>query len=467
MRVYEINNQEVTVEKSTLNIVDSANERTTASFVVAEPAFIIEEGMEVKITENDIVLFAGTIESEKETDNDYKRTAVYCTDYSQLIDTRVVIDAFTDTLAGDIVKKFITDVFSQEGISQGIIQDGAEILRAVFPYIGGNEAMNDVADRVGFAWEVDNDKNLNFYDRSTNLAPFQITENSVFYQLQVQKNRKNYRNRQYIRAGEDITQPIIKENPTPKPDGLSRTFVTRFPIATKPQIYIDNVEINQNDIGVNGSDQNKKFYYSLKSNTVTQDTSEAALDTESKIEITYRGFYPIIVVAENPHGIDERIAKEPGSGIYEKVNEERTIDTRDAALEFAQSKLEKYGIIPRIVTFKFYEHGLKGGQLLGINLPNRNLSGDFLIETVTTRDENGLTAYYVKCLDGTPLGGWERFFKDLAGKSTRLAIKENEILVLLNSVAETTEVTETTTDTTFACPIPNEDLYPSENLYPC
>jgi hypothetical protein len=245
--------------------------------------------------------------------------------------------------------------------------------------------------------------------------------------LTVKKTRSQYRNRQYIRAGTDITAEIVKEKPTPKPDGVSKTFVMRLPIALKPRIFLNSVEVDPADIGVNGLDKDKRYYFSYNSNTITQDASESVLTTEV-LEVTYRGLYPLLVVAETQEQVLARQSIEGGSGIHESIDQQQDLNTREAALEFAQGKLEKYGIIPKSVTFNTYDAGLKAGQLLTITNTFHSLSGSFLIESVTARDDNNLTLYSVKCLDGATVGGWEQLFKTLLQGNKKLVIRENRIL---------------------------------------
>lgn len=436
MRTYTINGNMVIAQRNSLNYNDKLNERTTCSFTVIDPAFEIEVGMEVEISEGATIIFAGSIDSANATGDKVKLVSVSCVDFSELIDKRIVANAYENELAGDIVKDFITTVFVEEGIIEGNIQDGPTISKATFNYDNGNVAMNYLAEVIGYSWYIDNLKQLNFFDRKTYNAPFELTDTSHNYKgLTVKKTRSQYRNRQYIRAGTDITGEIALEKPSPKPDGVSKTFVTRLPIALKPRIFIDSVEVLASDIGVNGLDLGKKYYFSYNSNTITQDASVATLTTQV-LEVTYKGLYPLLVVAESPEQVNARQIIEGGSGIHETIDQQQDLNTKEAALEFAQGKLEKYGIIPKTVTFSTYDAGLKAGQLLTITNAFHGLSGTFLIESVTARDDNGLALYSVKCLDGATVGGWEQLFKILLQGNKKLVIRENEVLVKLITFAD-------------------------------
>ncbi|MBC2721843.1 hypothetical protein [Desulfosporosinus sp.] len=431
MRTYTIAGNTVTIQKNSLSYNDTLNDRTTCSFVVIDPAFEVDIGMEVIVQEDADIIFAGTIDSALESGDKTNYVSLACVDFSQLIDKRIIANSYENELAGDIVRDFITTVFAEEGITAGNVQDGPVISKAVFNYDSGNIGMNYLADTTGFNWEIDNLKRLNFFDRATFTAPFELTNTSHNYQgLTVKKSRSDYRNRQYIRAGTDTTGEIPLEKPTPAPDGVSKTFVVRLPIAQKPRIFINSVEVIASDIGVNGLDTGKKYYFTYGSNAITQDNSVATL-TNQVLEVTYKGLYPLLVVADSPGQINSRKAIEGGSGVHENIIQEQNIDTRQAALEFAQGKLEKYGIIPKIVTFNTYEKGLKAGQLLQITNTKHNLSGKFLIDSVSARNDGVLTLYSVRCLDGASIGGWEQLFKTLLQGNKKLVIRENEVVVKL------------------------------------
>ena len=436
MRTYTIAGNVITVQKNSLSYSDTLNDRTTCSFVAVDPVFVIDVGMEVSV-EEDGTIFAGTVDSASESGDKVNYVSVSCVDFSQLIDKRIIANSYENELTGDIVRDFITSVFADEGITEGDVQGGPTISKAVFNYTDGNTSMNYLADVTGFNWEIDNLKRLNFFDRSTFATPFALTDNSHNYQgLTVKRSRSNYRNRQYIRAGTDITAEIALEKPTPKPDGVSKTFVVRLPIAQKPRIFVNAVEISALDIGINGVDTGKKYYWTYGSNAITQDSSVTTLLDTQALTVTYKGLYPLLVVAESPGQVTNRKTIEGGSGVHENIIQEANLDTRQAALDFAQGKLEKYGIIPKVVTFNTYEKGLKAGQLLSITNTKHSLNGTFLIDSVAARVDGVLMLYSVRCLDGASFGGWEQLFRTLLQGNRKLVIRENEVVVRLLSFTD-------------------------------
>lgn len=419
MRTYTIGGNAVTVKKHSLNINDRLNERTTASLTVIEPTFEITKGMDVVIQDDSTVIFAGKVFKPIKQGDIIEEYIVRCTDYSSMIDKRIIAEAYDNTLAGNIVKDLITKYFSEEGITEGTIQDGLTISRAVFNYDNGNVAMNYIADVTGYYWEIDKNKKLNFFAKETYTAPFDLID-GIYEDLTIEEDSANYRNRQYVRGGYTVSTLQTRSF---KGDGETQVFNLDLPIAEKPIIEINDVE--DTDVGIRGLESGKSWYWSKNDKSISQEESDTPLTSSDTITIKFKGFYPLMIVAENSGQINDRKTLEGGSGIYESITQESSLETQDSALEYTNSLLQKYGFIPKVITFNTYESGLKAGQLLTYD------SNQYLIESVTARDENNSILYSVKCLDGEIIGGWEKLFKNLVRNQSKLTIRENEILVKL------------------------------------
>lgn len=462
MRVYKIGGNEVRVMKRTLLISDKINERTTCSFIVVDPTFEITKGMEVVITDGVENIFSGKVFKPKSTGDSIKEISVSCTDYSTLVDKRIIAESYENMLAGDIVKDFILKYFIDEGITEGAIQDGPIIEKAVFNYDNGNKALNYLSDLTSFFWEVDKDKKLNFFDRATYNSPFDLTDTSLNYNgFTVEEDASNYRNRQYLRAGQDISTLQTREF---KGDGETAVWAVDLPIAKEPTIKVNGVI---KTIGLRGLTENMDFYWSHNDKTISQDRNGVKLTTSSILTVEFNGYYPIIVVADSIGEINTRKELEGGSGLYENVMEESSLDTRNSALDYTNKMLDKYGFIAKVVNFDTHIGGLRAGQLINIKNSQHNVSGDYLIESVTTRDDGAINIYSIKCLDGSKLGGWEKFFRGLVNSGKRLVIRENEILVKLNSIKDNfliPKFEETMTFNLHQYLICNTDIYCSEEL---
>jgi hypothetical protein len=283
--------------------------------------------------------------------------------------------------------------------------------------------------------------------------------------MDIEETRQEYRNIQFVRAGDSTTAVQVDETPSPKPDGKSKTFTLRFPVATKPIIKINTVAIDPADIGINGLDKNKKWYWQKNSRQVTQDDAETVLPDTSTITVSYQGLKPIIVRAENTTGIDERKLQEGGTGFYENLINEKNIDDKSAAIQFANGYLKKYGDISQKVNIYTSEQR-HAGQLIPIQSTQLDINDYYLITSANVAlDDLGRARYTITAASGEDLGGWVEFFRNLK-PSEQLEVRENEILVKVRTQTEIQGVQSSSTIKKFNALYPSDALYPSETLYP-
>lgn len=471
MREFRISGQKVLVAPG-WQISYKLNQRTTLSMTVVDLQELdsIDEGDSVEVYNNSELIFSGIVYSKREYEG--MREVVFydlqVTDNSALADKRLIVGVAENMKAGDIVREKILPVLAEEGVTAGEIQDGVVISKAVFNYIYCNNALDYLKDITGFNWQIDKHRKLNFFSRETNISPFVLSDTVPHSGFEKISSMENYRNRQYIRGSQGETAVQQKEKPTPKPDGQSRSFILRFPVAKRPDIFIKGVQVPDSQIGVNGIDQNKKWYFSYNSNTITQDNSETPLSPTDTLEVTYIGLRNIMVILENTAGISDRKSKESGtSGIYEHMINESSIKSSAQALQYGQGILQKYGEVNDKISFSTIMQGLEAGQLLKVVKPLFKIDDYFLIESVNVSAFNqDEVEYQVTALDGASLGGWEQFFKDIIKESKDYAISEDEIIVTVQSFDEVEIITSQMGIKVFNTLYPSDILYPSNTLYP-
>jgi hypothetical protein len=456
-------------------------------------ALDITNGQPVEIYHNSVLIFAGFTFFPKKFNpigTDTLFFDVECVDNHIIADRFIVAEAYVNQTVPFIVNDLINTYLLADGVTAGIIQteeffpsntlfpndslfpiSDFLLQEAKFPRVANvSSALDELSEITGFSWYIDYDKKLYFIARNAITAPFNIQNDSAIVNVNVREDKSRYRNRQFIRGGDNQTQLIVDEKPTPIPDGISRTFVTRFPLAIKPVIKINSVTIAPNDIGINGKDENKKFYYSIGERTITQDDAETVLILTDVIEITYRGLFPLLVVSEDSQAIADRILVEGGTGIYEAIDTEPKISNKDLALEMAQGKLRKFTKIERELTYDTYTTGLFAGQLQIINLSKYNINnGEFLIDRMTIEDldGNGTFVHSIHAVDGEAFGSWTEYFKERVKQDEKLSIKNDETLIILNAQFEVQNWGESLTFNVIPCPIPNDLLFPELDLIPC
>lgn len=432
-----------------LSISDQLNARNTCSFSLSDKtgAYRPAVGAEVIITDGATRIFAGSIDSIGE-ENPLGTAAltlnVECVDYNQIADRHLVARVYetANQTLRDIVLDIVAKDLAGEGITTVNVQTGPVIDKAVFNYLSAAEAFNDLAELTGFAWSIDYNKDLHFFARETNLASFSISD--ALYNcraITVSRTREWYRNRQLIRAGQDITDSRTENF---KGDGSSKTFVTGFPVAKVPTVTVNAVS---KTVGIRGVDTGKDWYWNKGTNEISQDDAGTALTTSDTLAVTYQGFFPIIISSQSDTEISARAAAEGGSGIYEAIEDQPDLDTVELAAEKADSLLRRYGVIPQICEIETDKAGLAAGQLLTINVAAHSITAQYLIESVEIADagDGDRLRYFVRALSGEAMGSWADFFRKLAAAGRKFVIRENEVLVLLRRFSDAVAFTDSMT----------------------
>lgn len=465
----------------TLTIDDQINNRSTArlSFVDKTGALEIEDGAPIEIYDYETnLIFSGFTFYPKKF-NPLGTDAIFydvdLVDQHCIADRYLVAESYLSQTAGYIVSDILNKYLTTDGITAGTISDGNILDIVKFPRSGTvTQAFDQLAEICGFIWYIDYDKKLYFTERSSSIAPFNIVDNSSIININVRQDRSRYRNRQYIRGGQTPTDSNIEqESPSPKPDGVARTFTTRFPIAKEPTIYVNGIAVSADQVGVNGIDGTVtplQWYWSYGSNTITQDSNQTVLSATDSITIDYIGLIPLLVVVEDSVAIEERAAIENVSGVYEALETLPNVNDKQQALDIANGRLSKYTKVERELTYLTFTSGLFAGQTQTVNLTKYGISsGEFLIDKVTISDLNGfgVFTYEIHAVDGQPFGGWMNFFKGLIRKETGLVIDSDEKLIVLKSINEKDNWSEVSSQIIFACEVPSLTLYPSLVFYPC
>lgn len=448
------------------SISDKINARSTLSVTVIDKQLAnISEGAMFQMYNNEDKIFEGIILRVRkyEADPNYLYYSLDIVDNSALADRRVIAKSYVNQTAGYIVNDIIIEVLGEEGVMSGDIIEGPIIKKAVFNYIKCSAALDYIKNVTGLNWNIDIDKKLQFFDRSTNISPFTLDSSMQHSKFTQESNMDDYRNVQYVRGGRGTTAIQSNEVPSPGPDGKSRNFITRFPIAEQPII-----QVNLNgagwttitDIGINGLDKNKKWYWTYGSQIITQDTTEAILISVDAVRVTYTGLRNLFVKLENP-------AQIAINGKFEALSTEKSINLAGQALEYADGLIKTYGEIKDTVSFSTEISGLKAGQLLTVNKDLYGISSNFLIESVNIRPSSaGTIEYSIKALDGASVGGWEEFFKELLKGNRDYAINENEVIILINTQSESEKAESITNIKIFNASYPSDTSYPGETEYP-
>ena len=440
---------------NSLTILDKLNSRNTASFKLIEKSDIAggsllgdddgdtfvtdggafigigyrpDVGDAVQVKDGETVIFAGTIDGIDETRIASPHPAIVhtveCVDYNELADRRRVVEEFEAMTAGAIAEAIVTEYL---GLTCSV-EAGPTVARAIFNWQTVAQALDDLAELTGFAWNIDYDQTFHFFSRETNAAPYALTSDSGNHSgLTISRERSRYRNRQTVRAGVGVSD---EQTESFTGDGTRATFTVGLPLAREPVVTLNAVA---QTVGINGVDDATSFdwYWSQGSGSLTQRSGATVLTGADTLVVTYQGQIPLTVTVEDAAEVASR-------GIFEGFEDRPGLDDQDLASLTAGGLLRKLGRIPVTADWATRVAGLAAGQLIPITVPEHDLSGDWLIDQVRITDQDGKTLQYdVRALDGESLGGWVEFFKKMASTGRGFTIRENEVLLLLRDFSET------------------------------
>jgi hypothetical protein len=433
------------LKRRSLQINDTlaTNSRSTAKFDLYVDDYSDYEpsiGSVVYIRYSDTTkIFGGLIQNIKTSMDDDQtgvRYTIDCVDFSSLCDRHLVeASIYTNENADTIIKDIVDNgnsiaaTLSDDGISYDNVETGLVIDKAIFNYNTCTYAFNELAERCGYDWYIDYDKDIHFFERSSNAASFDVSgNNSTCFNISTNEVMNQYRNVQYMRGGND-TSDLIWDNM--EADGVAKAFLLRYNCAAAPSIYIDDVA---QTVGIRDVDEDKDVYWSSGSNSIAFETAPSNL---SEISVNYQYFFPIFTQMRKDDEISSRSTAEGTSGEYEVIDVDSLINSVDLATSKSNALLSRFGTIPTTVSFDTYTHGLRAGQLINITIPALGLDTSYLIDTVRIRDDGGVQLKYsIKALSGESLGGWLKFFKDLHQSTKDMSIQADEVPMILRRFAD-------------------------------
>jgi len=349
------------------------------------------------------------------------------------------------------------------------IEQGPQINEAVFNYVPVSQAMDDLADRTGFWWYINENRQLFFRSRGSVHGPAFDGADALADSLRVVTEAKKYRNQQVITGSRDLTSEQVERF---KGNGEQRTFAVGFEIAKAPTIDVStdggSTWIPQ-DVGIKGIDTDRGWYWQAGSDTVTQNEEEDTLADGHLLRVTYIGEFPAVIISRDDLAITDRQTIEAsGTGIVESVKTLTETMERQSTFQIAGQLLEKYGKIGRQLQFTTTEDLFRPGMIVPVNLPGHGVDSNMLVERVAIRtNEAGFLRYEVAMIEGPEKRSWQNLFMNMTREfeaTIRVGADVGEIIIIPYEFER--NWLEENDPNIFIEIYPSETLEPSTSLYP-
>lgn len=463
MRTFDIAGTAVLIAPK-WKITSKLSSRTTFSGTVTWPLDFtpqIDTVLTVANGENEIFkgIITAVVPNENGVTMEYDIAAV---DYTVLADNRILSFVAYNKTAGDIITDYVLPTLAAEGISAGTIEDGATVVKAVFPFRTAAQVLNNLAEVSGdYYWIIDRDKQLHFRARTAQPGDLTVSSDIQHSKFKYKRDTGDYRNVQIIVGSSTVTTPQT-ETPSENTGDDAGTYTTRFGIALQPRIFVSSVE--QTDIGVEGLDSAAEWTWAYNSKQIKHngETHPGA------ITVIYTGLYNIMLRRQRTREVNRKKALMPDtSGRRESLYTDGNLNTPEMASQYAMALLDKYAQDAETVSFRTEVDGFVCGLLYRVVKPLYGIDGYFLCTEVKAAPISpDAIEYDVKLSGGNSVGGWEEYFRALVDRTKAVTIGENDVATVLKDAIETAEQTAASELTLYDVVYPADDLYPSDTQYP-
>lgn len=412
-----------------LGIQDNINEQVDNCYFEIKKyganIYVPEIGQEVVIARSGTTIFGGVIIKIQEkikagTVLTYKIT---CNDYSQYLKRQLVTERYTNQTSYYILNDIITDYTSGFTINNVSVSQNLSIS---FNRLTVAQCIEKLAETLNYVWYVDYDKDIHFFPKNTESAPFDITDTSgnyIYDSLEITEDLTQIKNFVLVQGGNQVSTETRTEYLSG--DGVIDQFNLINKFSEVPEVIVGTTS---QTVGIDYLDNDASYdvmwNYNEKYLRFTTGNIPPAGTRNISAEQTYE--YPIVVKVPSPISIGE-------FGVYEFAITDKTITSQDQAIDRALAELKSYASTLNEGSFRTYENGLRSGQVININSTQRGKNIDVVIQTVETkmRDPEGNNfEYRVKFATLKSIGIIDYLQRQLRDKE----IIEDDLETLLNYI---------------------------------
>ena len=330
-------------------------------------------GDELEIVDGSTTIFAGVVLSIRQVLTGLKTEyEITCKDWTHYLDRKLVNERYEDTTVAAVIEHLI-DTYAP-GFTYENVQ-GTQLVKSVsFNRIPVSECLERLSSLTSYSWRVDYDKDIHFFPRNAEAAPFSLTTdggNHVWDSLVITEDLSQLRNRIILIGGESEGNARTE---TYEADGDQLQFPLANKFAQKPTVDVGGAA---QTVGVDFLDSEDDFdcFWSFQEKYIrfkdaTKPTAGAL------VEIGGIPLFPIIVNVPSALSIDEY-------GEYEFRIKDTSIKSREQAIDRARAELQAYAAAVEEGSFTTYRSGLTTGQLLTVDVAGIDMQ--FLIQQVSLR----------------------------------------------------------------------------------
>lgn len=349
--------------------------------------YVPDVGDEIVVTRSGTKIFGGVVlrVTEKIKASTILTYKVKCVDYSQYLKRQLVTERYTNTTVADIIDDLVTNYTSAgDSITANSVTGSLSIASFSFNRLTVADCLQKLADAISYVWYIDYDKDIHFFPKNAERAPYGLSdtsENYIYNSLQIVEDLSLIKNSILVQGGEVISDDTRTEHFSG--DGTRAQFSLANKYDTLPTVTVGGSPVT---VGTEYLDSDASYVcmwnYNEKYLRFTSGNIPASGTNNIVVSGTY--LYPIVVTVPAPASIAE-------FGTYEFAITDKSIRSYDEAISRALAELTTYQSQLYEGSFRTYTDGLRSGQVLTINSTQRGKTIDVLIQSVevSMRDPNG------------------------------------------------------------------------------
>jgi hypothetical protein len=435
----EIDFQSVLLNRSLTNQVDTLNFKIKrADSAGFKPAL----NDDIEVIEDSVTLFGGQIiEMIEEVDGMLEYASVLAKDYSFDMDRNLVVRVYQNMSIEDIIDEMATNILPA-GYDTSNVVAPTVISYIAFNYEYPSKCLQQLAEISNSDWYVDKDKKIYFFVKSSQSAPFNLTDtngNYIYSSLILNKNITNIRNAITVRGGVYPGSAFTEHKIA---DGTQLTFVQAYAY-TNVVVTVGGVS---QTVGVDNEDDPTLF-------DCLYNFAEKAVRFKSA---TLPAVSADVAVGGNPSlPVITRLVDSSSValyGVFEYKIIDKTLNSKDAARDRARAETASWAQQINEGTFDTLTTGLDTGQSINITSANRSVNQDFIISRIASTMDTPTRFKHSATLVTSQTYGMVQFLqKLLINGDKQIVINEQEILDFITSFFDTFEITDsigTPTNTT-------------------
>ena len=386
------------------------------------------EGEEV-IIEDGERLFAGIVVrvelARTFADKSIKVWNVDCDDYTALLDRKLVIETYENMSASDIFLDIVAK-YCPGFTTNGVQMDAPNIEYIVFDYLRPSECFKELCDYIGWHWQPDYYKDLQFFSAEAlaTPAPMALEPGGRFQFGKHSIDTQGLRNRVYVRGGTMLSDFWTYEV---KADGTARAWI----LPHKPHEISLTISETPVTVGIENLHEETNYDYMMNYNEKYIRCSEHTPTpvAGATISATYKYDIDVITMVEDLASQEAIAAVQGGDGVYEHVIVDDSLSTIEAAEAAGLADLREHANPKVKGSFSTEVEGWHPGQLVQINLPDRGVTGTYLVQRVTLSPVVSSPSIWSYKIDyGGRLLGIADFLKALVSAQQKKQLNETSIL---------------------------------------